>query len=71
LFFAGLEEITISLKNPKIRFFYLNQIFLFFSIRNFAPTFYQIYETGVSAQSRKEDGHSRLASAISKKQKSK
>jgi len=38
----------------KIRYFDLNQIFIFFSqIRIFMPRFYQIFETGLSAQSHK------------------
>jgi len=44
--------------------FYLSQIFVdFLEIRIFAPRFYQIFETGLSAQSHKL--HGRRASAVS------
>jgi len=43
-------------------FFYLNQIFWFKKNRIFAPRFYQIFETGLSAQSHKQ--HGRCATAI-------
>jgi len=39
----------------KIRLFYLNQFFNFI-IRIFAPRFYQIFETGLSAESHKQHG---------------
>jgi len=55
-------------KISKIRFFDLNQFFSFksdfiFLIRIFMPSFYQIFETGLSAQSHKQ--HGRHNSAIS------
>jgi len=46
----------------KSDFFYLNQIFYFFN-SYFWPSFYQIFETGLSAQSHKQ--HGRHNSAIS------
>jgi len=48
-------------KKSKIRFFYLNQIF--FLNLYFLPSFHQIFETGLSAQSHKQ--HGRHNSAIS------
>jgi len=55
IFRGWLEKVIIFTK--KSDFFYLNQIFLIFSISIFVPTFYQIFETGLSAQSRKQHGH--------------
>jgi len=51
-------------KIKEIRFFYLNKIFwIFLEICIFAQKFYQIFETGFSAQSHKL--HGRHASSIS------
>jgi len=49
--------------NKKIRFFLFKSDFLFFLIRIFVPSFYQIFEIGLSAQSHKQ--HSNHNSAIS------
>jgi len=43
--------------------FYLDQISDFFKIHIFVPTLYEIFETGLSAQSHKQ--HGRHASAVS------